>query len=224
MFLFVVNVPYLDGISTLDLSGVGKLVLDDSGFTGAYDSLKNLDISNVDLKGTLKSSWFSRKTIEALDVSKNSLNDLRKEHMKFFPKLRYFNASFNEIKFLEQNTFLESKKLEIISLSHNNLPNVIFDNLPNLVALYVRSNLLTIIYGSFLNMPKLEILNVAENNIAAMADRSFVTLESLKYLNVSNNKLPYIGSYWFAGSDKTKLTEIDFSFNNIARIDALGLK
>lgn len=224
MFLFVVNVPYLDGISTLDLSGVGKLQLDDSGFTNAYDSLRNLDISNVGLMGQLKSSWFSRKNIEALDVSKNLLNDLRKEHMKNFPKLRYFNASFNEIKFLEVNTFLESKKLEIISLSNNNLPTVHFDNLPNLIALYLRSNSLVNMYGNYINMPKLEILNVAENNIALIADRSFQTLESLKRLNISNNKLPYIAAYWFAGCDKTKLSELDLSFNNLVRIDAISFK
>lgn len=224
MFLFVVNVPHLGCISTLDLSGVGKLVLDESGFSNSYDSLRNLDISNVGLTNQIKSSWFSRKSIEALDVSKNLLNDLRKEHMKNFPKLRYFNASFNEIKYLEPNTFLESKKLEIISLSQNNLVTVLFDNLPNLLALYLRSNSLANMYGAYTNLPKLEILNVAENNIALIADRSFQTLESLKYLNISNNKLPYIAAYWFAGCEKTKLSEIDLSFNSLLRIDALAFK
>lgn len=224
MFLFVVNVPHLGSISTLDLSGVGKLVLDESGFSNSYDSLRNLDISNVGLTNQIKSSWFSRKSIEALDVSKNLLNDLRKEHMKNFPKLRYFNASFNEIKYLEPNTFLECKKLEIISLSHNNLVTVLFDNLPNLLALYLRSNSLANMYGAYTNLPKLEILNVAENNIALIADRSFQTLESLKYLNISNNKLPYIAAYWFAGCEKTKLSEIDLSFNSLLRIDGLAFK
>lgn len=215
--------PYLDRINTLDLSCVGKLILDDNGFSN-YNLLKNLDISNVGLSGQLKASWFSRRTIEALDVSQNALNDLRKDNMKFFPNLRYFNASFNEIKFLEPGTFQESKKLEIISMSNNQLPAVNFNGLPSLKVLFLRSNFITNLHNSFVNLPKLEILNLADNNIVGIAERNFQTLDSLKYLNLSNNKLPFIAAGWFNGGDKTKLTDIDLSFNNIARIDGLALR
>jgi Leucine-rich repeat (LRR) protein len=183
-----------------------------------------LDISNVGLAGQLKSSWFARRSIEGLDVSRNALIDLRKEQFKFFPKLRYLNASFNEIKLLEPGTFLESKKIEVISLSNNHLVSVNFDNLPSLQGLYLRSNNIINVHGAFGNLPKLEILNVAENNIAIVGDRNFQNLESLKYLNLSNNKLNHIGGYWFFGCDKTKLIEIDLSFNNIERVDQISFK
>jgi Leucine-rich repeat (LRR) protein len=64
-------------------------------------------------------------------------------------------------------------------------------------------------------MPRLETLNIADNEIAGLVDRSFSTLESLKYLNLSHNKIPYIGPWTFAGASKTKLEELDLSFNLI---------
>lgn len=221
--MFIVNVPHLNVIQSLDLSQVGTLVLDNTGFTNNYDNLKNIDISNTNLK-EMKSSWFSRRNIEALDISKNSLTFLKREQMKFFPFLKYFNASFNEIKTLEARTFLESKKLEVISLSHNSLVTAHFDNLPNLRALYVKSNNLNTMAGLFTKMPKLEILNLADNNIGGMSDRNLQTLESLKFLNISHNRLPYIPAYWFWGNDRTKLSELDVSFNAITFIDHIAFK
>lgn len=223
MFLFVVNVPHLNVIQTLDLSKVGKLVLDENGFTNFYDNLKNIDMSNTGLTD-MKPSWFSRRNIETLDISKNSLPSLKKDQMKFFPFLKYFNASFNDIKTLEANTFLECKKLEIISLSHNILTTAHFDNLPNLRALYVKSNNLNTMIASYTNMPKLETLNLADNNIGSMSDRNLQTLESLKFLNLSHNRLPYIPSYWFWSNDKTKLSTLDLSFNSISFIDHVAFK
>lgn len=132
------NVPYLNVIQTLDLSRVGKLTLTDAGFRD-YESLKSLDICKTETTA-LKSSWFSRKNIEVLNVSENLIKGLKKDDMKFFSRLRIFNASFNEIKTLEANTFLESKKLEVISLSNNELINVAFDNLENLKQLFLRDN------------------------------------------------------------------------------------
>lgn len=223
LFIFVVNVPNLNVIQTLDLSKVGKLVLDDIGFSNYYDNLKNIDMSNTGVT-EMKSSWFSRRNIEALDISKNSLNNLKKEQMKFFTFLKYFNASFNDIKNLEGGTFLDCKKLEILSLSHNSLVLPHFDNLPNLRALYVKSNNIQSMAGYYTNMPKLEILNLADNNIGGMSDRNLQTLESLKFLNVSHNKLPYVAGYWFWGNDKTKLSEVDLSFNAITVIDHVAFK
>lgn len=139
VFCFIaVNVPYLNAIQSLDLSCVGKLTLSDAGFRD-YDSLKKLDISKTQTS-VLKSSWFSRKTIEVLNVSENLIKALKKDDMKFFTQLRVFNASFNEIETLETGTFLEAKKLEVLSLSHNQLTNLTFENLDNLKQLFLKGN------------------------------------------------------------------------------------
>lgn len=134
------NVPHLDVIQSLDLSNAGSLILSDAGFRD-FDSLKFLDISQTEIS-SIKSSWFTKKTIEVLNVSGNVIKALKKEEMKFFSRLRVFNASSNEIKTLEANSFLDLKKLEVISLSHNQLTNVVFDNLENLKQLYLRVNLI----------------------------------------------------------------------------------
>lgn len=144
--LIAVNVP-LSMIQSLDLSRVGKLTLSETGFRD-YDSLKNLDMSSTGITA-LKSGWFSRKTIEVLNVSENLIKSLKKEDTKFFSRLRVFNASFNEIKTLEANTFLESKKLEVISLSNNNLVNLAFENLENLKFLYLRGNLIVTVSSNW---------------------------------------------------------------------------
>ncbi|CRL00120.1 CLUMA_CG013400, isoform A [Clunio marinus] len=217
-----VNVPYLNVIQSLDLSRVGKLTLSDEGFRD-YDSLKNLDISATELS-TIKSSWFSKKTIETINLSENELQELKKESMKFFPQLRVFNASFNQIKTLEAKTFAESKKIEVIVLSHNRLVNVVFDDLQNLRQLYLEGNLIVTIWvWTFARMPKLQIINLAENAITGVVDRSFTALESLKYLNLSDNKIPYIGPWSFAGGSKIELETIDLSYNSITIMYPISL-
>lgn len=131
--------PYLNLIQTLDLSRVGALNFSESGFSNSYDSLKFLDLSNTGIK-ELKTQWFSRKTIETLDLSRNLLTDLRRDHMKFFPKMRVFNASNNDIKSLEANTFIDLKKIEVIVLSNNHIPHAHFESVENLKYLNLRNN------------------------------------------------------------------------------------
>lgn len=134
------NVPHLDVIQSLDFSNAGSLTISESGFRD-FDSLKFLDMSQTEIS-SIKSSWFTKKTIEVLNVSGNLIKALKKEEMKFFSRLRIFNASSNEIKTLEANSFVDLKKLEVISLSHNQLTNVLFDNLENLKQLFLRVNLI----------------------------------------------------------------------------------
>lgn len=97
----------------------------------------------------LKSSWFSKKTIEVLNTSENKIKALKKDDMKNFLKMRIFNASFNEIKTVEANTFLEPKKLEVISLSHNQIVNVAFANLESLKQLHLRGNAIETVSSKF---------------------------------------------------------------------------
>lgn len=130
--------PHINVIQSLDLSRTGSLTLSDAGFRD-FDSVKILDVSQTGLTG-LKSSWFSKKSIEELNVSENYIKALKKEETKFFARLRVFNASFNEIQTIEPNTFLESKKIEVISLSYNQIKNVAFENLQSLKHLYMKGN------------------------------------------------------------------------------------
>lgn len=120
------------------MSRVGTLTLSDDGFR-EYDSLKRLDLSQTGV-ATLKPSWFSRKTIEIINLSDNKIKALKKDDMKFFLNLKVFNASFNEIKTVEANTFLDLKRLEVLSLSHNQLVNAGFVSLENLKQLHLRGN------------------------------------------------------------------------------------
>jgi Leucine-rich repeat (LRR) protein len=137
-FSFSVNVPSLNAIHSLDLSSVGKLTLSDFGFRN-YDSLRNLDISKTQTT-EIKSSWFTKKSIEVLNASENVIKALKKDDMKNFSKLRVFNASFNEIKTIEANAFLDSKKLEVIALNNNQIVYHFFENLDSLKHLNLREN------------------------------------------------------------------------------------
>ncbi|KAG5678516.1 hypothetical protein PVAND_008183 [Polypedilum vanderplanki] len=208
-----VNVPYLNYIQTLDLSRVGTLNFTDTGFSNSYDALKFLDLSNTGLTA-LKPQWFARKTIETLDLSRNILTELKREHMKFFPRLRVFNASNNDLKHLEANTFIDLKKIEVIVLNNNHIPHVHFESVENLKYLNLRSNKIPNIWATLTKMPNLEIIIIAENEINAINDRSFETLTNLKHFNLSYNNLPHISGA-FGGCEKTKLTELDLSYNVI---------
>ncbi|XP_070510072.1 leucine-rich repeat-containing protein 15-like [Chironomus tepperi] len=208
-----VNVPYLHLIQSLDLCRAGTLNFSDNGFT-SYDSLRELDISNTGIK-TFKNSWFTKKNIESLDISRNKMTELRRDNMKYFPKLKFFNASNNDLVFLEAHTFLDSKKIETIALTNNHIQSVHFENLDQLRTLNLKGNALNNIGGNYVRMPKLEFINLAENVIHGIGDRWLETLESLKYVNLSNNKIPHIGDWTFGGGEKTKLVELDLSYNAI---------
>lgn len=135
-----VNVPYLHLIQSLDLSRAGTLNFNDNGFN-SYDSLRNLDVSNTGIKA-FKNSWFSKKSIEVLDISRNKMTELRRDHLKYFPKLKFFNASNNDLVFLEAHTFLDSKKIEVVALANNHIQSVHFENLNHLRTLNLKGNAL----------------------------------------------------------------------------------
>lgn len=140
---FKVNVPYLNLIQSLDLSRAGTLNINDNGFN-SYDSLRNLDISNTGLK-SIKYTWFSKKNVEILNISGNKMTELKREHMKFFPKLKTINGSYNDLTHLEANTFLDCKKVETITLNNNHINSVHFDSLDNLKYLNLRSNWMSVV-------------------------------------------------------------------------------
>ena len=70
----------------------------------------------------------------------------------------------------------------------------------------------------FYSLLKLEVLNLSQNSITAVAEYSFTTLESLKVLNISGNKITIVYSYTFYGLGKAQLAELDLSRNLISTI------
>ncbi|KAL7050479.1 hypothetical protein ACKWTF_004095 [Chironomus riparius] len=143
------------------------------------------------------------------------MTELRRDNLKYLPKLKFFNASNNDLVFVEAHTFMDSKKIEVVALTNNHIQSVHFENLDHLKTLNLKGNALNNIGGNYVRMPKLEFLNLAENVIHGVADRWLETLESLKYVNLSNNKMPHIGDWTFGGGEKTKLVELDLSYNAI---------
>lgn len=136
-------VPNLSAIRVLNLSRAGKLNISDVGFKD-YENLKVLNVSNTKIE-TLKSSWFSRKTIEVLNVSKNNIKALKKDDFKYFTKLNSLNLSYNAIDTIELYAFMDLKNLETLSLSNNLLNIVYFSYIQNLKYLYLRDNSITIV-------------------------------------------------------------------------------
>ena len=114
------------------------MILSETGFRD-YDALKVLDLSSSDIT-VMKSSWFARKTIEVLDISKNLIKNLKKDDMNFFDRLRVFDASANDIKSIEQNSFIDLKKLEKLILNDNGLDVILLDNLGSLKTISLRGN------------------------------------------------------------------------------------
>ncbi|KAK9496756.1 hypothetical protein O3M35_013038 [Rhynocoris fuscipes] len=137
------------------------------------------------------------------------------------------NLSFNKIKKIPTNTFVDLNELIEINLSDNQitvLEEGAFANLHKLTKLNLRGNqMINMNAEVFQNLPSLECLDMAYNSLSYFTFSSLDQVGTLSTLtvNISNNNLAvlthnatfngkYIHSY---------IKILDMSFNNITRID-----
>nr|CAH7726349.1 unnamed protein product [Callosobruchus chinensis] len=152
---------------------------------------KLLDIQITDLAGLLE--------LEILDLSYNNFTQLSELSFPPFPKLKLANFANNPISVIFPNTFevmnttnsliigSDYMKLTLITNSLGGLN--MFNGLPNLLELIINGNITEIEYDAFLEINKIEKLQLSNCQLKILSMDSFIGLKKLLHLDLSNNHL-----------------------------------
>lgn len=141
-------------------------------------------------------------SLNELDLSGNTIQEIREEAFEPLIALYKLNISHNSIEKLPEKLFARTFPLRIFSLSHNRLkilPGDIFDNLYHLEILDLSNNELNYLReDTFFNNVRLTHLDLSNNKLNSLPEKIFHPLASLQHLSLQNNVLIHLESQTFS--------------------------
>jgi len=198
-------------------------------------SLKELKLDKNEIGSFAAHTFVGLEKLDFLDLSANKIKRLVNKAFEGLKVLTNLKLELNDINQIEPDVFAGLANLTHLTLDSNQiftLKNVQFSE--NLVDLYVRYNFisnLSEIYSPSLkslylssnriqeinlvsHLPNLERLDLSQNRLISLNEKSFSELNNLKYLNLSWNKLDFESEKsFFRGQNN--LEQLDISFNQI---------
>ena len=179
-------------------------------------SIRELRLSDNQLRGTLPDCIGNLENIESLDLHNNSLTAIPNSLGKL-SKLRHLDVSSNQLPNLPMEAIFDLPIMEIIasrnkiggSLLPTNIPQV-----PFLQKLDLSNNALMAISEAKVDFPQLQSLDISNNRISTLPNMA--SWQSLTFLNVEENKISEIP----AGFSSIKsLKHADFGNNSLLELD-----
>ncbi|XP_076396670.1 uncharacterized protein LOC105663905 isoform X4 [Megachile rotundata] len=144
---------------------------------------------------------------------------LTRNHLKGFPHLQQIILSSNGITHLSSDIFADVPHLVVLDLRNNmvRLAPRIFDNTPTLEVLELSNNSINgIESGTFDPLTKLQTLNFSLNNLTQLESGIFDKLVSLTSLDLSSNSLNSLPENIFAMMNNMEMLKLDNnSFNSL---------
>jgi len=153
---------------------------------GLIESFKNSDLNNS-TNSTLNNNVIIFNGKNITQINKSLFNGYN------ISNLQRVNLANNKIKIIDNGTFINFKKLEILELNMNQIKRLQIDwtkGLDNLKTLNLNSNKLdTLPQNIFKDLLRLEKLNLSNNNFhfTDTTNSPFLNLKKLKYLDLSNS-------------------------------------
>ncbi|XP_017770923.1 PREDICTED: chaoptin isoform X2 [Nicrophorus vespilloides] len=197
-------------------------------------NLQDLDLSNNRLKSMPDTCFHFLKKLRKLDLQDNVIEEVHKGTFQgdIHSNLEEIYLSFNQIKSIQQHTFVDLSSLEQLHLDDNvivNLERRSFMNLENLKRLNLKGNdINTISYEAFQNLPELEDLDLAYNEMKIFDFSIFDQVGTLAMfsVNMSHNKIAdlhvtintHFEQTTGAGGLHSNIKILDLSYNNITLI------
>ncbi|XP_059621285.1 chaoptin [Phlebotomus argentipes] len=199
-------------------------------------SLRELDISNNQLKSISDTTFHFLRKLLHLNVQDNQIEQIVKGTFQgdIHSHLESILMGYNSVKYIPQHSFVDLERVRSIVLSDNLIEKIerrAFMNLHQLRVLNLRGNKLTSISDeAFQNLPETELIDLSYNHLNAF-DFEFCdqvgTLSTLT-VNVSHNKIQYLFDnrtfYMNPGREYGSLFHsnikiLDLSSNNITDIN-----
>ncbi|KAL5172063.1 MDIS1-interacting receptor like kinase 2 [Glycine soja] len=159
-----------------------------------FNSVSNINLTNVGLRGTLQSLNFSLlPNIFTLNMSHNSLNGTIPPQIGSLSNLNTLDLSTNNLFGSIPNTIGNLSKLLFLNLSDNDLSGTIpftIGNLSKLSVLSISFNVLTgPIPASIGNLVNLDDIRLHENKLSGSIPFTIGNLSKLSVLSISFNEL-----------------------------------
>ena len=206
----------LERLTSLNVSK-NRLTNDSIATICQLQSLKELRLADNSIKGELTPDLRHLEGLQILDVHNNLISDLPRELNKLL-SLRTLDISGNRIESLSRT--LSELALVELDAARNRLGGALIDPevqcISTLRSLDVAHNALTsIAEGSGVELPSLHTLNATENRLKTFPD--ITNWRELLTLIVGGNQLDSLPE---GLTDLPKLRNVDFSRNDIKKLDA----
>jgi Leucine-rich repeat (LRR) protein len=191
-------------------------------------SLEVLDISANSIDNLPAGSFAGLIKLKELYVQKNKLKFITDYALEGLSALSVFDASDNQLNSLKPNLFFSTKAITEIHLHNNSisiLPPSLFTTLSHLKLLDLSKNFLTsnsINSVTFKGLNRLAYLDLSFNKINKLERESFRDLQNLKVLRLNDNLIESIGEHRF-----TELGSLNFlvlSNNRISSIERFAFQ
>lgn len=154
-----------------------------------------------------------------LEISGGYFKEIPSGTFKFLPLILDLQLRNNNIKFLEEDTFLGIEHLRMLLLTNNSLTEIknhYFKHCTYLQELDLSMNNISVIHDkAFQELVNLEYLFLSHNFLKVVP--AINVLPKIRTLKLNNNKIQTLRSNDF--SNLGKLVELDLSLNQIAKIE-----
>ncbi|KAH8345975.1 hypothetical protein KR067_011495, partial [Drosophila pandora] len=213
---FEAKLPALSGLIRLDLSKSGGVTFNSNGLQD-FTELQELNLTSCQLEELQVQHFPIGSKIVNLDVSFNDIQLITGQKMSRLTSLVYGNFSNNLIAEIEPNSFRDMKNLRFLDFTTNEQENITLGENANLQYLSISNNNVRDFHWCRLRgLPKLEELHLHSNWLENLDIGIFYHLPKLQVLNVSNNNLYEINRTLFMGpKDPMPLELLDYSSNNV---------
>nr|XP_009860830.1 slit homolog 3 protein isoform X2 [Ciona intestinalis]XP_026693342.1 slit homolog 3 protein isoform X2 [Ciona intestinalis] len=200
-------------VKTLTLSG-NHLKLLDVGEISQFPDLEKLDLKK-NMIMTIRTSPAMMPKLTFLNLRLNNISGLSKTHLKSFPNLEVLTLQHNNITKIPNDLFKYNRKLIRLYIGPNPIKSFQSNWLGTLSlrSLALRNVSLTKIPSQLLLQKNLTYVDMSDNYITTIRNKTFSKLTKLKWLILENNRIANIQANAFNGA--TSLRMIDLSENNL---------
>jgi Leucine-rich repeat (LRR) protein len=207
------NFIHLQSVNELKLDKNEIVSFDANTFVG-MESLKLLDLSANKIKKLVNRAFDGLKNVSKLELDLNDIEQIEMNAFTDLVNLNRLNLDSNQI-FTLKNVQFNTNIMELF-IQFNFISNFSEINASTLKSLHISNNRIQEInYATHLQ--RLEFLDLSQNRLISINEKSFSNLNGLKYLNLSGNRLDLESEFdnisYF--KNQTILETLDLSFNLI---------
>ncbi|CAH1281926.1 unnamed protein product [Diabrotica balteata] len=166
-----------------------------------YNHIAEINVTGNYLKSSVCGGGIDLNDMYSLDMSSNSLTEVKSYTFRNCINLRYINMSQCLIEYVASDSFKSLRNVESINLSNNKIIAVESD--------------------TFYNLQNLIVLDISQNNLESIKENAISNLDSLKEILFSRNHFYEIHNltiYSGAFQDLSKLKELQLSEIGIVKI------